>query len=144
MNIAIVSDFAYPYTKGGAETRYYTLARYLINHGHQVTWFTSKQWDDKSKVILDGINYEAICQENYPYNRSGNRSIKQAIIFGISAFKLLTLKQKYDLIDCSQYPIFHLFPGKLFSIIKGLKIIFVVLRDNPLLFLKKKQSLFHQ
>ena len=36
MNIAIVSDYAYPYTKGGAETRYYTLAQYLINHGHQV------------------------------------------------------------------------------------------------------------
>src|SRR3972149_8182749 len=76
MNIAFVSDFCTPYTTGGVERRYYELSQYLISKGHKVTWFTSRQWEGASEVLIDGIRIRSISGrfQTYRGNRySGNR-----------------------------------------------------------------------
>jgi len=114
LNIALVSDFAYPFTPGGVETRYHTLATYLISHGHRVTWFTSRQWDGSPKQIIDGIRIWCISGRLEPFG-GGRRSIKEALQFGLATLRLLLTRERFDVVDMSQYPFFHLFAGKLYS-----------------------------
>ena len=115
MNIAFVSDFCTPYTTGGVERRYYELSQYLISKGHKVTWFTSRQWEGASEVLIDGIRIRSISGrfQTYRGNRySGNRrSIRQALIFGLWSIRFLFFREKYDVVDVSQYPFFHIFTG---------------------------------
>ena len=123
MNIAFVSDYSYPYTKGGVETRYYTLARYLISRGHRVTWFTSQQWKGPKEQKIEGIRLVGICPAYCAYNRKGKRSKTQALLFGLATLKLLIRPNQFDVIDFSQYPFFHSFSIKIYSILRRVPIV---------------------
>lgn len=123
MNIAFVSDYSYPWTKGGVETRYYTLARYLINQGHLVTWFTSKQWEGASECEVDGIRLIGICPSYQAFTSEGKRKKSQALLFGLASLKLLFMPDRFDVIDLSQYPFFHCFPGKIYSFLRKAPIV---------------------
>ena len=114
MKIAFVSDYSYPYTKGGVETRYYTLARYLINRGHSVTWFTSRQWDGPLEQLVEGIRIRCISGRLQAYV-GHRRSIWQALVFGLLSTKLLFSPEHFDVVDMSQYPFFHLLVGSLYA-----------------------------
>jgi glycosyltransferase involved in cell wall biosynthesis len=114
LNIAIVSDFSYPYTKGGVESRYFVLAKYLLSQGHHVTWFTSRQWNGSSEQVVEGIRVYCISKRLQPFSGS-RRSIIEAIQFGLAAFHLLWVRERFDVMDMSQFPLFHLFAGNLYA-----------------------------
>ena len=117
MKICLINDTVYPYFIGGAPKRVWEIARRLAQRGHQVHWFGMKYWDGEDilpsmDVYLHGV-YNA--QEIYI---QGKRSIKQAVYF---AYKLIgpLFREKFDIIDSSNFPYFPCFPAKLHSIIKG-------------------------
>jgi L-malate glycosyltransferase len=114
MKIAFVSDYSYPYTKGGVETRYYTLAQYLIKKGHSITWFTSRQWDGQPEQLVEGVRIRCISGRLKAY-AGHRRSILQALTFGLLSTKLLFLPEHFDVLDMSQYPFFHLLIGRLYA-----------------------------
>lgn len=106
MRIAIVADGAYPFFKGGAETRYHSLAQHLVRRGHHVDWYTMKYWTGDRVLERDGIRYVAICRPWSMYTKSGRRSIREAVLFGAACLRLLARRERYDVVDCSQYPFF--------------------------------------
>jgi glycosyltransferase involved in cell wall biosynthesis len=120
MKIAYIYDSAYPFTKGGGERRIYEVARRLSERGHEVSILSMKCWEGPESIQENGLRYCAISPRMNSYHRSGRRSISQALGFGASAWRLLA-HARYDVIDCGQWPYFHFFPAKAYS----------VLRDTP-------------
>lgn len=121
MKIAIVCDRVYPFFKGGVEKRYWELAQSLVDAGHEVHYYTG-QWDGMDKtMVIDNINLYGVYKVKNFY-QNGRKSIKESIIFSFSVFKHL-LKGDYDVIDCDQFPLLHVIPVKIISMIRGKKMI---------------------
>ena len=119
MKICLINDTVYPYFVGGAPKRVWEIAKRLAQRDHQVHWFGMKYWDGEDiipsmDVYLHGV-YNA--QEIYI---KGKRSIKQALYFSYKLLRPL-LREKFDIIDCSNFPYFPCFAAKLHSILKGSK-----------------------
>lgn len=110
MKFAICSEFAYPYSKGGVEKRYYDLAVKLIEKGHLVVWFTTKTWEGKNNITKNNIEYISICNNSSYKTKNGKRNLLQPLRFGLSSVKIFLHRNKFEIIDISQYPFFHAFP----------------------------------
>lgn len=117
MRIAYVYDSAYPFTKGGGERRIYEVAERLSKRGHEVSILSMKCWEGPAQLRENGLRYHAISPRLNSYHRSGRRSIAQALGFGASAWRLLA-HERYDVIDCGQWPYFHFFPAKAYSVLR--------------------------
>jgi len=118
MRIALIYDMIYPYTIGGAEVRNYSLAKRLIEQGHEVHLYGVKLWKGPAIIKKDGIFIHGICHYTQKYNFKGNRSIFEPIKFSFYVFKSL-IKEKFDIIDCSAFPYFPAFSCKLYSILRN-------------------------
>lgn len=114
--VVLVYDVIYPYVKGGGERRFYELGTRLATNGYDVHWYGMKYWDGPNTKDHDGITLHGLCKARPIYTKSGRRSITQALIFGLSCFKLLFVD--FDVIDCCGFPYFSLFPAKLAAIAK--------------------------
>jgi glycosyltransferase involved in cell wall biosynthesis len=114
--IALVYDAVYPYIKGGGERRFYEFGTRLAASGYEVHWYGMKLWDGPQTIERDGIIMHGLCKARPLYTKSGRRSISQALIFGLSSFKLLWAD--FDVLDCCGFPYFSLFPAKLATLIK--------------------------
>ncbi|MDI6818561.1 glycosyltransferase family 4 protein [Methanothermobacter thermautotrophicus] len=128
MRIAFVYDGAYPWIKGGVEKRVYEIGRRLAERGHDVHWYCVGWWlpDNGERTIeIDGIKYHAVCEPLEIYV-NGRRSIKAAIKFSISLTRPL-LREKFDIIDCQQFPYFSCFSAKLASLVNKSSLIITVL-----------------
>jgi glycosyltransferase involved in cell wall biosynthesis len=101
IRVALVSDAVLPFNKGGKETRIHYLTREFIKLGYQVDVYTMKWWKQGRTYEYEGVTYHALCRKYSLY--SGNRrSIKQAILFGLSCFKLL--RCQFDIIEVDHIP----------------------------------------
>ncbi len=118
--IAFVYDAIYPYIKGGAERRYYEIAKRLASKGYEVHLYGMKLWEGPNVVKKEGVYLHGICKAKPVYTRGGRRSIRQAIYFGIHCLKLV--KEDFDVLDCCGFPFFSLFTCKLVSLIKRKKL----------------------
>lgn len=117
MRIAYIYDSAYPFSKGGGERRIYEVARRLSHRGHQVSIISMKCWDGPRTLRDNGLCYRAISPRMACYHHTGRRSISQALRFGAWSWQLLR-HEKYDVIDCGQWPYFHFFAAKAFSLFR--------------------------
>lgn len=139
MRIAYVYDSAYPFMKGGGERRIYEVAERLSKRGHDVSILSMKCWPGPKRLQENGLKYRAISPRMNSYHRSGRRSIAQALGFGASAWQLLA-HERYDVIDCGQWPYFHFFPAKAYSVLRHTPFIvtwYEVWRDHWLEYLGK-------
>ena len=116
MKIAFVYDAVFPYVKGGGEKRIHEIAVRLAARGHDVHLIGMKWWDGPDSIIWDGITLHGICPSQSLYTQ-GRRSISQALRFSLSLVQFL-LKQKFDIIECQQFPYFPCFSVKLASVVK--------------------------
>lgn len=117
LRMAIVYDAVYPYVKGGAERRYYELARRLADRGHDVHWYGMRYWDGPAVQRIDGVTYHGVCRPRPLYTAGGRRSITQALIFGLACLRLLF--DRYDVVDCCGFPYFSLFSARLAVTVRG-------------------------
>jgi glycosyltransferase involved in cell wall biosynthesis len=104
MKIAFVYDAIYPYVKGGVEKRVWELAVRLSRRGHEVHLFGMKFWDGKDILIREGICFHGVCPAHNLYT-GGRRSLWQPFYFSICLIFPL-LREKFDIIDCQQFPYF--------------------------------------
>jgi glycosyltransferase involved in cell wall biosynthesis len=116
MKIAFVYDVIYPYVKGGVEKRVWELATRLTRRGHEVHLFGMKFWDGEDNLIREGVFLHGVCPAQKLY-AGGRRTIWQALYFSIHLISPL-LKERFDIIDCQQFPYFSCFSMKLASVIK--------------------------
>jgi glycosyltransferase involved in cell wall biosynthesis len=117
MRIAYVYDSVYPFVKGGGERRIYEVASRLSHRGHEISILGMKCWDGPRSFRDNGLYYRAISRRINPFHRSGRRSISQALGFGASAWQMLG-HGHYDVVDCGQWPYFHLLAAKAYSIFR--------------------------
>ena len=118
--IAIVSDGIYPYNKGGKEKRIYEISRRLAKNGHDVHVYCMKWWKGKDNYRFEnGVHLHAI-SKLYPLYSGKRRSIKQALLFALSCFKLI--KADFDVIEVDHMPHFVLFSTKIVTLLKGKKL----------------------
>ena len=121
MKIAFVYDVIYPYVKGGVEKRVWELATRLTSRGHEVHIFGMKFWDGEEILIREGVTLHGVCPVQKLY-AGGRRSLWQAIYFSIFLISPL-LKERFDIIDCQQFPYFSCFSAKFFSKLKKIPLI---------------------
>jgi L-malate glycosyltransferase len=121
MKIAFVYDAIYPWVKGGIEKRVWELAVRLSRNGHDVHLFGMKFWDGDDNIVHDGVVLHGVCPAQKLY-RNGRRSIWQALYFSIHLIIPL-MKEKFDIIDCQQFPYFSCFSAKIPSILKKIPLV---------------------
>lgn len=121
MKIAIVCDRVYPYFKGGVEKRYWDIAKRLIKRGHEIHIYTGQWPKMKKNEIVDGIYLHGVYKVGNFYV-DGKKSIKESLLYTIKLLPVL-LKADFDVIDCDQFPLIHIFSVKLISILRKKRII---------------------
>jgi len=121
MKIAFVYDAIYPYVKGGVEKRVWELATRLNRRGHEVHLFGMKFWDGGDNFIREGVFLHGVCSVQKLYAR-GRRTVWQPLFFSIHLFFPLR-KERFDLIDCQQFPLFSCIVSKAVSHINKIPLI---------------------
>ena len=114
MKIAYIYDVIYPYVKGGAEKRFWELARRLSSKGHEVHLYGMRSWEGDSSFASEGVHIHGIGKPRELYLKSGIRSAAQVIHFTRSLFPELD-KERFDIIDCNAFPYLTFFPVKRYS-----------------------------
>ena len=115
MKIAYIFDSVYPYHLGGAEKRYYEIARRMAARGHDVHIYGMKQWEGEDNFTKEKVHYHGVCQQRELYDNS-RRSISEAIYFALHLLPHL-ITEKFDIVDMSETPYMHCFVVKLCSMI---------------------------
>jgi len=120
IKLALVYDAIYPYIKGGAEKRYFEIAKRLTKKGYEVHLYGMKFWTGPNVIEKDGVYLHGISKARPLYTKNGRRSITQAILFGLNSFKLI--REDFDVIDCCGFPYFSLFACKSVCVVKRKKL----------------------
>ncbi len=121
MKIAYIYDAIYPYVKGGVQKRIWELSTRLAAKGHQVTIFGMKHWEGADIMYKEGVRLWGVCPPQDLF-ANGHRSVKEAIYVGCRTLPALS-REKYDIIDCQNFPYFPCFSARIAS----------TLRSSPLL-----------
>ncbi|HTU79956.1 MAG TPA: glycosyltransferase [Solirubrobacteraceae bacterium] len=109
MRVCIVYDCLFPYTIGGGERWYRSLAERLAREGHEVTYLTLRQWERGSSVELPGVRVVTAGPRMALYTRSGRRRVLPPLVFGVGVLlHLLGSRRRYEVVDTSSFPYFSL------------------------------------
>ncbi len=122
MKIAFIYDVIYPYIKGGAEKRFWELAKRLSIRGHEVHMFGMKSWAGKNLLVKEGVYLHGVCKHRNLYLKNGKRSLRQVLCFAFSIFRPL-FKERFDLIECNAFPYLPFFPVKLYSALNKIPLV---------------------
>jgi glycosyltransferase involved in cell wall biosynthesis len=107
MRVCIVYDCLFPWTVGGAERWYRSLAERLAADGHDVTYVTRLQWGDDDRPDLAGVRVVAVSRREPLYGPDGNRRIGQALRFGRGVLgHLARYGNRYDVVHTGSFPYF--------------------------------------
>jgi L-malate glycosyltransferase len=114
LRLAILSEFVHPFHSGGAERRYYELARRLADRGHEVHWYAMKDWPGANSITFEGIHLHAAHEPVDVYAEGGGRAIGPGLRIGLALTNALRRsRHTFDLVDCSLYPFFHIFGARI-------------------------------
>jgi len=110
MRICLVYDCLYPFTVGGGERWYRSLAERLAREGHEVTYLTMRQWERGEAVALDaGVRVIAVAPRMALYTTGGRRRILPPLVFGAGVlWHLLAHGNRYEVLDTAAFPYFSL------------------------------------
>ena len=109
MRICIVYDCLFPWTVGGAERWYRSLAELLAADGHEVSYLTRLQWDASDPPDLPGVRVVAVSPREPLYGPDGNRRIGEALRFGWGVLAHLTRHGRgVDVVHTASFPYFSL------------------------------------
>ena len=107
MRVCIVYDCLFPYTIGGAERWYRSLAEALAREGHDVTYLTMRRWEASSAPAVAGVRVVAVTGPHDLYTASGRRAIGPPVAFGAGVFAhLLRHGGSYDVVHTASFPYF--------------------------------------
>lgn len=111
MKVAILYDCMFPYTVGGGERWYVSLAE-RFSEDFDVTYVTLRQWDDDHtpdvpfEVVTVGPGMEL-------YGDDGRRKILPPVRYGLGVFwHLLRHGGRYDIVHSSAFPYFSVIGAK--------------------------------
>jgi glycosyltransferase involved in cell wall biosynthesis len=114
MKIALVYDAVYPYVVGGAEHRYYAMAR-LWRRSHSVSIVGLEYWARDPGERIDGCRYVGVAPAVPLYDERGRRRMSEAVYFGARLFPWLS-RSEDDVWDISSFPYVSVIIARLVSI----------------------------
>jgi len=125
MRICIVYDCLFPYTVGGGERWYRSLAERLALEGHEVTYLTLRQWERGARVDLDGrVRVVSAGPRMALYTTGGRRRILPPLVFGLGVFlHLLRNGRRYDVVDTGAFPYFSLLAAAALRPLMGFELV---------------------
>lgn len=107
-HVCIIYDCLFPWTIGGAERWYRVLAERLVREGHQVTYLTLRQWDDRDVPRIEGVEVVAVGPRLALY-AGGKRRIWPPLRFGWGVLvHLLRRGRRYSHVHVANFPFFSL------------------------------------
>jgi glycosyltransferase involved in cell wall biosynthesis len=109
MRVCLVYDCLFPYTVGGGERWYRSVAERLVAAGHEVTYLTLRQWERGERPELPGVRVVAVGPRMSLYGPGGQRRILPPLVFGAGVLlHLLRHGRRYDAVHTSAFPYFSL------------------------------------
>jgi glycosyltransferase involved in cell wall biosynthesis len=112
VRICVVYDCLFPYTVGGGERWYRSLAERLASEGHEVTYLTLRQWPRGERPRVDRVRVRAVGPRMRLYTAGGRRRIAPPLVFGLGVLAhLLRHGRRYDVVDSAAFPYFSLLAG---------------------------------
>ena len=125
MRICLVYDCLFPYTVGGAERWYRSLAERLVQEGHDVTYVTLRQWDRGQRLDLDErIRVVTAGPRMALYTRGGRRRILPPLVFGAGVLAhLLRRGRSYDVVHTCAFPYFSLLAAAVARPLRGYRLV---------------------
>ena len=107
MRVCIVYDCLYPYTVGGAERWYRSLAERVAARGHDVTYLTRRQWEVGDTPSLRDVHIVDVSSGGELYTRDGRRRVQPPLTFGAGVLRhLLRDRYRYDIVHTASFPYF--------------------------------------
>jgi glycosyltransferase involved in cell wall biosynthesis len=107
VRVCLIYDCLFPYTVGGAERRFRSLAELLVAEGHEVTYLTLRQWDRREQPDLPGARVSVAGPRMRLYASSGRRRIVPPLAFGAGVlWHLLRHGRGYDVVHTASFPYF--------------------------------------
>jgi glycosyltransferase involved in cell wall biosynthesis len=116
VRVCLVYDCLFPYTVGGAERWYRSLAERLAAEGHEVTYLTLRQWDRGAAASLPRVAVSVVGPRMrlYVNGASGRRRILPPVVFGLGVlWHLLRHGRRYDVVHMASFPYFSLLAAAL-------------------------------
>ena len=114
MHICLVYDLLYPYTIGGGERWYRSLAEALAGEGHRVTYLTLRHWPESEVVEIPGVEVVPVGPRLEFYTPGGRRRIRPALSFGWGVLRHLARDgARYDVVHTASFPYFSLLAAAL-------------------------------
>jgi glycosyltransferase involved in cell wall biosynthesis len=124
MRICLVYDCLFPYTVGGGERWYRTLAERLAADGHEVTYLTLRQWDRGERGEVPGVRVVAVGPRLRLYRSAGQRRILPPLVFGAGVlWHLLRRGNRYDVVHTSSFPYFSLLAAAAVRRLRGYRLV---------------------
>ncbi|OGO04428.1 MAG: hypothetical protein A2Y91_00820, partial [Chloroflexi bacterium RBG_13_54_8] len=93
------------------------VAKRLALKGHEVTVLGMKYWEGEDIIYDEGVRLWGVCPPQR-LHVNGHRSARAALYFSWKVLSPL-LKEKFDVIDCQNFPYFPCFSAKLASLFRG-------------------------
>ncbi len=115
MRVCVIYDCLFPYTVGGGERWYRSLAERLARDGHEVTYLTLRQWPRGERPDGGpGVHVRAVGPRLELYTSGGRRRIAPPLVFGAGVlWHLLRHGRRYDVVHTSSFPYFSLLAAAL-------------------------------
>lgn len=121
LKIAMISDAAFPFNKGGVEKRNWDVALRLRDRGYEIHMINSRWPSMNRECVVEGINIHGVCRGD-KFNVAGRRSILESVKFALGLIPYL-LKNHYDVYACDQFPLVHIIPVRIITWLKRKKLI---------------------
>jgi glycosyltransferase involved in cell wall biosynthesis len=113
VRVCLVYDCLFPYTVGGGERWYRSLAEALAGAGHEVTYLTLRQWQPGEEPDIPGVEVIAVGPRMQLYVK-GRRRIAPPLVFGAGVlWHLLRHGRSYEIVHSSAFPYFSLLAAAL-------------------------------
>ena len=124
VRVCLVYDCLFPYTVGGAERWYRSLAERLVADGHDVTYVTLRQWNRGKQLDLDRRVRVVSVGPRLELYADGRRRVMPPIVFGFGVFThLLRRGGDYDVVHTASFPYFSLLAAALLRRFRGYQLV---------------------
>jgi glycosyltransferase involved in cell wall biosynthesis len=124
MRICLVYDCLFPYTVGGAERWYRSLALRLAAEGHDVTYLTLRQWPRGERGEVPGVRVVPVGPQLSLYGPGGQRRILPPLVFGAGVLvHLLRRGHRYDAVHTASFPYFSLLAAATVRRVHGFRLV---------------------